>query len=87
MTPKFATPVGTKPVDLREIDKPRNTIIRLPNPPAEIDPSATPVTAGTGENEVRDGIIRLPSYLVREQRLQRLKERDLMTPAAKVVPA
>lgn len=90
LAPKFTTPAGSKTeaIDLREIDKPRNTIIRLPTPPPETSGAKSAASASqSGDDPPRDGVIRLPSYLVREERLPKLKERDMLTPEGKIALA
>lgn len=84
--PAKAPPPDQGPgVDLREVDRPRNAIPRLPRDllPPESLRLAPPATASTDE-PAPEGVLRLPRYHVRDRRLPALKERDLLTPEARV---
>lgn len=70
--------------DRRETDRPRNAIVRLSKD--LLPPEATPAAAASFENHepAPEGVVRLPSYDVRERRLPNFKEREILTPTARV---
>jgi hypothetical protein len=83
LLPKYNPPTSGSPVDRRESDRPRNTIVRLPKnllPPESITASA----AADNHGQPPEGVVRLPRYDVRERRLPKFKERELLTPTARV---
>lgn len=82
--PKYNPPKTGTMVDRREIDRPRNTIIRLPKD--VLPPEAIAVAVASSENNesAPDGVVRLPRYDVREHRLPNFKEREILTPTARV---
>lgn len=83
--PSTADASPAAPIDLREVDRPRNTILRLPRallPPA---PAATPISAGSVTDEPPPaGVTRLPRYDVHDRKVPALKNRELLTPEAKI---
>jgi hypothetical protein len=82
--PKYA-PVSTgTPVDRREIDRPRNAIVRLSKdllPPEAVIASAAP-TEDNGR--APEGVVRLPRYTVGGRRIPKFKEREILTPTARI---
>ena len=82
--PKY-TPVATgTPVDRREIDRPRNAILRLPKdllPPEAVTASAGPMDDNGAAPE---DVVRLPRYDVQGRRIPQFKERELLTPTARI---
>jgi hypothetical protein len=83
--PKFSTAkVSTSPAkelpDLREIDKPRNRIIRLPR--EMVEPRVIPQSEIPLEGS--PGVLQLPTYVVRENKIPAFKERELLTPQGKL---
>lgn len=89
--PKFAPRAvpsensATASADLREIDKPRNTILRLPK--ALVSPAlgTTGVSVNLHADEPPpDGVLRLPQYEVHDRKYPALKNRELLTPEAKI---
>jgi hypothetical protein len=81
--PKFSsakTPTSpTKQLpDLRDIDKPRNRIIRLPR--EMVEPRVVPRTPLEGSAEV----LQMAAYIVREDKVPDFKERELLTPQGKL---
>lgn len=82
-TPKFSAvkPAdnGAKlPPDLREIDKPRNRIPRLPREMIEKSVAAHASLEGSAE------VLQLPTYIVREDKVPNFKEREMLTPQARL---
>jgi hypothetical protein len=72
-------------LDRRTVDKPRNTIIRLP--PSLLPSTPSPVESSaslTFSEPPSDGVIRLPKYEVRDRKAPALKNRELLTPEAKI---
>jgi hypothetical protein len=53
-------------------------------PPAAPPPQAEPAADLREADKPRNGIIRLPSYLVQEEKLPAFKERDLLTPQGRL---
>ncbi len=90
--PRFTSPEArasesraAPPADLREVDRPRNAIPRLS--PALFAPAQpTPgVTASLHlDQPPPDGVLRLPTYDVRDRKYPALKNRELLTPEAKI---
>ncbi|MEO6003250.1 MAG: hypothetical protein ABIZ04_10265 [Opitutus sp.] len=82
--PKYSPLPATIPADRREIDRPRNTIVRLSKdllPPEAVVASAAP----PDENGAApDGVVRLPRYEVQERRLPRFKDREILTFSGRV---
>ena len=82
--PKYSPLPTTTPVDRREIDRPRNAIVRLPRdllPPEPVIASAGPAE---DEGVAPEGVVRLPRYTVPGRRIPRFKEREILTPAARI---
>jgi hypothetical protein len=73
------------PADLRETDRPRNTIVRLP---AALLPEQHAPATHTADPHATDsppeGVLRLPRYEVRDRRVPALKNRELLTPEGKI---
>jgi hypothetical protein len=72
--------------DLREIDKPKNTIIRLPK--KIVEEKLLPHVAPTSTADLAYGeTVNLPPYLVQQNKVPDFKERDLLTPYGKLLTA
>lgn len=85
--PKYqpAKPVAANRAELpdrRDIDKPRNTIPRLPREMVEPKRSAMATPLETSAD-----VVQLPTYIVREDKVPDFKERDLLTRAGKLALA
>ena len=82
--PKYSPGPAATPVDRREVDRPRNAIVRLPKdllpPEAVIGPASLPDDNGAAP----DGVVRLPRYEVQERRLPRFKDREILTFSGRV---
>ncbi len=90
--PKFSPPKTSLSLagrtdlpDLRDIDKPRNTIIRLPK--QIVEEKLMPRSPPDSSNESYGEAIALPAYLVREAKVPNFKERELLTPYGKLQEA
>lgn len=84
--PKFSAAKAPDPAakqlpDLRDIDKPRNRIPRLPREMIE-----KPVASRTPLEGSAD-VLQLPAYIVRDKKVPDFKERELLTPAGKLALA
>jgi hypothetical protein len=82
--PKYSPAPTATPVDQREIDRPRNAIVRLPRD--LLPPEAVIASAGSAEDEgaAPEGVVRLPRYTVPGRRIPQFKEREILTPAARI---
>lgn len=86
--PAYAPKSAAKPTeqwpDAREIDKPRNGIVRLPPQiVAELMPRVAPVAT----SEAAEDVIQMSPYIVREIKDPKLKEREILTPHGKMIEA
>lgn len=82
-TPKFSRPQAPEtaaqlPPDLRELDKPRNRIPRLPREMIEKTVAAHAPLEGSAE------VLQLPTYIVREDKVPNFKEREMLTPQGRL---
>lgn len=72
-------------VDLREVDRPRNAIPRLPRdllPPESL--RMAPPAAAAADEPPPEGVLRLPRYHVQDRRLPAMKEREMLTPEGRI---
>lgn len=81
--PKYSPPKSGSKVDRREIDRPRNAIPRLPKDVLPPESTVAP-SLNTSEEAAGEGVVRLPRYDVREDRLPNFKEREILSPSARI---
>jgi len=84
-TPKSNAKPAQEAQDAREIDKPRNGIIRLP--PQIVAEYLMPRVAPVAAPEAAEDVIQMSPYIVREIKDPKLKEREILTPHGKLIEA
>ena len=84
LLPKYSPPKPTTNVDRRETDRPRNTIVRLSKDLLPPESVSAPATSTETHDPAPDGVVRLPRYDVQERRLPNFKEREILTPTARI---
>ncbi len=84
LLPRYSPPKTGTVVDRRETDRPRNVIVRLPKDMLPPEAIPAPVVSSENHEPAPEGVVRLPRYDVREGRLPNFKEREILSPTARV---